>query len=395
MTAPTAPAPAIRLLIVDDEAAHLRALCDTLGTLDYETAGCGSGEEAIALLRSQSFDLILSDLKMPGMDGISLLRQALELDPTMMGIIMTGEGSISTAVAAMQSGAFDYILKPFKLATALPVLARALKVRKLRADNAALEAQVHRQLKQLEAANSDLESFSYSVSHDLRGPLHVIEGFSNILASRHAQQLDEKGMHYLDRIRASVGQMNQLVEGLLRLSSVARQQLASQTVDMNALVHAVLDELHHEGLLPGSTTLNVAPLPAAWGDAVLLRQALKNLLSNAAKFSARSERAEVSIGSMKREGEEVYFIRDNGAGFDMSYAQRLFEPFQRFHRPEEYAGTGVGLSIVQRVIARHGGRIWVETAAGEGACFYFSLDAEPGPGGEGLQNSRPAPKLPA
>jgi hypothetical protein len=382
----------VKLLVVDDEAAHLRALCETLGTLGYATTGCASAEEALDALQGQAFELMLSDLKMPGMDGITLLRQALERDPDMMGVIMTGEGSIATAVAAMQSGAFDYILKPFKLAIALPVLARALKVRTLRIDNAALEAQVHRQVRQLAAANSDLESFSYSVSHDLRGPLHVIEGFSNMLASRHAHQLDEKGTHYLNRIRAGVGQMNDLVEGLLRLSSVARQQLASQAVDMEALVHAVLDELHHEGLLPGTTTLHVAPMPPAWGDAVLLRQVLKNLLSNAAKFSSRSERAEISIGIMEREGEQVYFIRDNGAGFDMSYAQRLFEPFQRFHRPEEFTGTGVGLSIVQRVIARHGGRIWVETAPGEGACFYFSLAPRTGAGPGTPQGTETAQK---
>ncbi len=193
-------APLARLLIVDDEAAHLRALCDTLGDSGYVVQGCAGAQEALAALAAPAthrFDLLLTDLHMPGMNGIELMRAALAADPALVGIIMTGAGSISTAVQALQSGALDYILKPFKLNTALPVLARALQVRSLRQRNLQLEAQLRGKVEELAAANSDLESFSFSVSHDLRAPLQVVAGFSSILVRQHAGQLDEKGLHYL------------------------------------------------------------------------------------------------------------------------------------------------------------------------------------------------------
>ncbi len=375
--------PQARLLIVDDEAAHTRALCETLGTLGYQTTGCTSAAAALAALESSTFDLLLTDLNMPGMNGISLLRTVQARHPSMIGIIMTGEGSISSAVEAMQSGALDYILKPFKLSAALPVLARALKVRALRLDNANLQAQVGRHVEELRTANRDLESFSYSVSHDLRGPLQAIDGFSHMLMSRHAGQLDEKGLHYLRRVRASVGQMNQLVEGLMRLSHVVRQPLVRKPVNVTCLVSSVIDELRQEQMLKGATVIVAQALPPALADVVLLRQVFKNLLSNAAKFSANRTPQRIEVGSAERDGEPAYFVRDNGAGFDAAQARRLFEPFQRFHRPEEFAGTGVGLSIVYRVVVRHEGRISAESAVGEGACFYFSLGSGNGETGDG------------
>lgn len=362
-----------RLLIVDDEKAHLDALCDILSAHGYETQGYTSGADALAALRTSRFDLLLADLNMPDMDGINLLRSALSLDPTLIGIIMTGDGSIATAIAAMKSGALDYVLKPFRLNMVLPVLSRAAQVKALRQKNAALEHEVHRRMEELATANRDLEAFSSSVSHDLRAPLRIVDGFSSILMSKHSHQLDEKGLHYLSRIRAGVADMNELVEGLLRLSHLGQAVVDRSEVDVARLVKEVLDELREGNFLLDDRVHVDAQLPAALADALLLRQVFANLLSNACKFTAHVQQPRVHVGHQVRDGESVYFVKDNGAGFDMAQAQRLFEPFQRLHTTEEFSGHGVGLSIVQRIVKLHGGRIWAEATAGEGACFYFSL----------------------
>jgi len=342
-------APTARILIVDDEAAQMKALCDTLTNHGYATVGFTTGTAALAALREAEFDLLLADLMMPEMDGITLLRAALATDPNLVGIIMTGEGTIATTVEAMMTGALDYILKPFKLSVILPVLARALAVRRLRMDNAALEQRVRERTIELEAANQQLEAFSYSVSHDLRAPLRAIDGFASILIEDHAPHLPADAQHLLNHITTNARRMAQLIEDLLRFASLGRQPLSKQRVNMSALVHEVLEELRKE---QGDRQIDVrvGNLPAGIGEAALLKQVFLNLLSNAFKFTRRQERAEVEVGGQQQAGEKVYFVRDNGAGFDMRYADRLFGVFQRFHSAEEFEGTGVGLSIVQRII---------------------------------------------
>jgi signal transduction histidine kinase len=378
MTAPALP----RLLVVDDEGLNMRALCETLSMCGYETHGCTSGAQALEALRaSPPFDLLLTDLMMPGMDGLELLRAAVARDPMLVAILMTGHGSIRTAVEAMQSGALDYIQKPFKLAAALPVLTRALKVRELRLANTRLEAELRDRMAELVAANQDLDAFSRSVSHDLRAPLHAIEGFSTALLSAHAGQLDEKGRHYLARIGAGVTRMNELIDGMLRLARAGRQPLARRTVNIVRLVEEVLHDLREVREFSCDRVSVDEALPDAHADSVLLRQVFANLLSNASKFSGKKPDARVDIGFEPVDGQGAYFVRDNGAGFDKAYADRMFEPFQRQHRAEEFPGLGVGLSIVHRIVTRHGGRLWADSEVGNGACFYFTLGAaEGGPG---------------
>ncbi len=363
-----------RILIVDDEAAQMKALCNTLRDEGYVTTGFASAKAAVDELRSQKFDLILTDLMMPEMDGITLLRSALEIDPSLIGIIMTGEGTIATAVEAMKTGALDYILKPFKLSAILPVLSRALAVRRLRIRNAELEQRVRERTAELEAANRDLESFCSSVSHDLRAPLRHIDGFSSLLIENYASQMPEEAQRLLKFVSSSALRMGQLIDDLLHFSRLGRQQLTKQPVNISGLVQEVLDELAKEQ--DGrSVELRVVQLPDTVGDPSLLKQVFINLLSNAYKFTRQREKPMIEVGWRQQKDEKVYFVRDNGAGFDMKHADKLFGVFQRLHRQDEFEGTGVGLSIVQRIVQRHGGRIWAEAELGKGATFYFTLPA--------------------
>lgn len=362
-----------RLLIVDDEETQMQALCETLAAHGYETHGHTSGRDALAALQVSRFDLLLADLNMPGIDGISLVRAALALDPFLIGVVMTEPGSIATALEAMQSGALDYILKPLKLNEALPVLSRALTVRALRVQNAALEEKVRSRMQDLAIANIELDALSHAISHDLRAPLQAVEGFSAILASEHTGQLDQKGLHYVSRIRAGIGRLSDLIDGLMSLSRLSRQPLERRTVDVRKLVEAVLDNLRNDQILLDDRVSVEGQLPVAIADPPLSRELYVNLLSNACKFTAGREQPHVQVGFRLDGAECIYFVRDNGAGFDMAYAAKLFGPFQRMHRSDQFAGLGLGLAIAQRIVLRHGGRIWAEAEVGNGATFYFSL----------------------
>jgi signal transduction histidine kinase len=372
---------AARILIVDDEVRQMNALCDTLRDQDYDVTGYASSAAALAALREQRFDLLLTDLMMPDMDGIGLLRAAHEVDPDLVGVLMTGHGTIDTAVEAMKAGALDYILKPFKLSVVLPVLSRALTVRRLRMENAVLEKSVRDRTaelevanRELEAANKELEAFSYSVSHDLRTPLRHIDGFSQILADSHGKELTEPAQRLLLKVREGAKRLGLLIDELLNFSRLSRQPLVARKVNLSELVKTVLSELEpeREGR---QVEIRLGDLPDCMGDLGLLRQVFINLLSNAQKFTRHRAPAVIEVGCERKNGELLCSVRDNGAGFDMKYASRLFGVFQRLHSDAQFPGTGVGLSIVQRIIHRHGGRIWVDAEVDKGACFQFTLPA--------------------
>jgi signal transduction histidine kinase len=378
-------APLARLLIVDDERNLVTALCRTLEAEGYSTTGAASGLEALNALRgavaddTTKFDVLITDLMMPFMDGIALLREAHSIDRDLVSIVMTGHGTIDTAVDAMKGGALDYILKPFNLSVAIPVLLRALAVRRLRCENAALHRQIANRTAELETANrelqganKELEAFAYSVSHDLRQPLTHIIGFSEFLISEKPGVLNEKQKEFLGDIYNGGTRLLSLTEDLLQFSRLSQQALKKQAVNMEDLVWEILRPMQAQEP-QRNIELHVGPLPAALADPSLLRQALVNLLANALKFTRHASSPRIEVTGKLLSGETIYCIRDNGAGFDMADAPRLFSIFQRLHSDGEFEGTGVGLSIVQRIIERHGGTVSAKAAVGKGAAFTFAL----------------------
>ncbi|MEJ6021142.1 sensor histidine kinase [Ramlibacter sp. PS4R-6] len=243
--------------------------------------------------------------------------------------------------------------------------------------NAELEQRVQQRTAQLEAANGELEAFAYSIAHDLRSPLTSIDGFSQTLESLCDGQLPEPGPHYLSRIRAGVRQMSDLTDAMLSLARLSRVQLRWEPVDLAPAVRDAIDLLREQE--PGrQLALEVPHRLPAHGDPRLLAQVMTNLVANAWKFSGGKPQTEIRVGTTLGErGETVYFVADRGAGFDMAHASRLFGAFQRLHAPSEFEGTGIGLALVQKIVMRHGGRIWAQARPGEGATFYFTLASEP------------------
>ena len=530
-----------KLLIVDDEVAQMRALCDTLEPQGYSTRGCTSAREALAALREEHFDLLLTDLMMPETDGISLIRACQEIDRDLACIVMTGHGTIATAVGALKAGALDYILKPFRMNNILPALARALATRQLQLENIqlresvaiyelsraitkglthdevveqtlaaalqhsdagavyvlvpsadqsslqvadsagvgsesmrgaaypvtmktqdwvakarqeldtlgsdsdpralfahpldskvsvalpiiagdqlygvlgvsfarperrvsrgqlkalailartaataletvahvnqlrgmneALESRVRERTRELEIANKDLESFSYSVSHDLREPLRAVEGFCEVFRSEFEAGVPEPGRKLLERIWSGATRMNRLINDLLHFSRFSREPLNCLRVPLREMVLEIVADLQ-ERLGQREVTVHVEDLPDCYGDRALLEQVLINLMSNAFKFTAGRGAARIDVGSLRQGDRIVYYVRDNGVGFDMKYADKLFGVFQRLHSKDAFEGTGIGLSIVHRIIQRHGGSVWADSRPDEGATLYFSL----------------------
>lgn len=244
-----------------------------------------------------------------------------------------------------------------------------------RTANAELEQRVAERTAELEVSNSELESFSYSVSHDLRAPLRAIDGFAEMLQESSGERLDGEGKRKLRVIRESSQKMGQLIDDLLAFSRLGRQTVSATQVDMAAMATEVFEDLIAASPGPRAA-FTIRPMPGAWCDQALIRQVWVNLLANAIKFSGRSRDPVIEAGGYTEGAQNVYYVKDNGAGFDMRYYKKLFGVFERLHSAAEFSGTGVGLAIVQRVVTRHRGRMWAEGKVGEGAAFYFALPAQ-------------------
>jgi signal transduction histidine kinase len=352
-----------RVLVADDNA-DMREYLARLLSKRWRVEVTEDGQAALASACNAPPDLVLSDVMMPGLDGFGLLR-ALRAHPrtSQVPVVLlsarTGEESI---LEGLETGADDYLVKPFAARELLARVQTHLDLARLRREWAG----------ELERANKELEAFSYSVSHDLRAPLRAIDGFCEILLTEHASALDGQGRHCLERVRSGTQRMAQIVDDLLSLSTLTRASLSRVGVDLSDLARKILLDL--KGRDPGRTVQSrVSEGLVAQADPRLLRVMLENLLGNAWKFTSKQPAATIEVGRVERAGESVFFVRDNGAGFDMEHAERLFTPFQRLHSADQFEGTGIGLATVHRVVTRHGGRVWAEASPGQGATLFFTL----------------------
>ena len=245
-------------------------------------------------------------------------------------------------------------------------------IEKARKEIQRLNDDLHAKNGKLEVANTELESFVYSVSHDLRAPLRHISGFAELVMRSAQDKLDEKGVRYLSRIKAGTEKMGRLIDELLSLSRVSRQEIQRAEVDMSSLAESIVNELREAGSAP-SIEVDIERDLTVFADRGLIEVALSNLIGNAWKFTAKTEHARIEVGTTQKDGKVIYHVRDNGAGFDQKYAEKMFWPFHRLHSESEFEGTGIGLAIVDRIIRSHGGKVWAEGAEGKGATLYFSL----------------------
>ena len=265
-----------------------------------------------------------------------------------------------------------------RLGTLQDISEYQLAKQEIAALNEGLERRVHLRTVQLQELNEELESFAYAVSHDLRAPLRAMDGFAHIIAVDYAASLDDEGTAHLERIRVSAQKMGELIDGLLQLSRLSRARLRVEDVDLSRLAREVCDEL--AAAEPGRRVeVVIRPGLRALADPALAHALLANLLGNAWRFTSQHETARVELGAVEGSEGTTFFVADDGAGFDMAYADKLFGAFQRLHTPGQFDGTGIGLATVQRIVRRHGGRVWAEGAVEQGATFYFTL-AEPAAG---------------
>jgi two-component system sensor histidine kinase/response regulator len=408
-----------RVLAVEDSPTQAEELRFILASEGFDVTVARDAEQGLERLAHGSYDLVVSDIMMPGLSGYDLCR-LIKQDPRTRAtpvILLTTLNDPMDIIQGLESGADNFITKPYDATYLLGRIHTMLTHRRMRAEGARAGGveifflgkrfvissdkeqildllistfedivRTNRELQQsqqaLAVANNELEAFSYSVSHDLRAPLRSISGFSQALVEDEADRLDERGHDYLERIRAATLRMSQLIDDLLALARVSRADLQRTNARLGEIARSCADVLSASDPARKVSWSIPADLRGQ-ADPRLVKIAFENLLGNAWKFTRKQPEARIEVGLRMAGDERIYFVRDNGAGFDMAKADKLFAPFQRLHANAEFEGTGVGLATVQRVIHRHGGRIWAESAVGQGATFFFTL------GETGAHSDRP------
>jgi signal transduction histidine kinase len=369
------------VLVVEDNPEMNCFVCDVL-SVAYRTESALNGKEGLHKILACNPDLVVSDIMMPEMSGDELVREVRsrpELETTTPILLLTAKADDDLRVGLLRTGANDYVMKPF---SASELLARAgnlvnarlsdRRSRRLQADLKERNDHLAQVMHQLTRANEELGAFSYSVSHDLRAPLRAINGFSQALLEDYGDRLDSAGRHQLQRVFQNAQRMGELIDDLLQLSRVGRSELLRRPVNLSDIARTVGEELHK--VEPDRTIeLDVQDGLVVEADRRLMKLVLDNLLGNAWKFTSKTPQPSVQFGAEALENGAVYFVRDNGAGFDMTYAAKLFGPFQRLHTEADFPGTGIGLATVRRIIDRHGGRVWAEGAIGQGVTVYFTI----------------------
>jgi len=338
-----------------------------------------NGAEGLQLFRELGADLVMTDMKMPVMHGIEMARQIVAEKKQTPIIVTSAHGDMDYFIESIEIGISRYVMKPIdvgKLFSALEdTLTRLRLERELKAQQesiVALNQHLTARASELEVANRDLESFSYTVSHDLRTPLTNINGYCQVILEIFGAGLDPKCKEFIEIIYSETVSMNELIKTLLDFSRLTRKEMLRSRADLSEMAQAAASGLLMRGP-ERSVSFRIAPGMIADCDPDLLRVVLENLLGNAYKYTGRREQALIEFGVTGNGAERVYFVRDNGAGFDMAQSDKLFSAFQRLHSEREFKGFGIGLATVQRIILRHGGRIWAEGAEEQGASFYFTL----------------------
>lgn len=344
-------------LIVEDNPEMRRFIAEILAG-EFDVVGAADGREGLDLAKNSPPDIIVTDVMMPAMSGEQLveeIRKLPELESVPV-ILLTAKADEELRLRMLARGAQDFVTKPFSYEELLARVRNLVGLKRTR--------------EELLERNRELDAFTHSVSHDLRAPLRAIDGFSRILSEN--LDLDPDNARLFERIRAATRRMNQLIDDLFNLSRVSRSEIRPTDVDLGTLARSIFADLR-EAEPDREVETRVAEGMTVRGDARLLRIALENLLGNAWKYTRKRDRARIEFGVREEAGQRVFFVRDNGAGFDMSYASKLFIPFQRLHAPSEFEGVGIGLATVQRILRLHGGRIWAEGTPGAGAIFEFTV----------------------
>ena len=385
----------LNILLVEDNKGDERLIRELLGEqklIRFNIEMASSLKESERKISENLFDIILLDLGLPDSSGLETLIKLIAIFPGLATIIiLTGLNDTEIGLKAVNNGAQDYIIKgqvdSEKLLKSIiysfersrlnrelktQIEARMLAERETLKLNSELEQRIHDRTAQLEIVNTELEAFSHSVSHDLRAPLRHINGFAEILKEEFGDQLPEKARSYLNVIEDAAKKMNRLIDDLLNLSRTNRTELKKSTIKMKQVLDDAISEVGP--LLENrKVDFKISELPEVIGDYNLLRMVWINLLDNAIKYTRPRKKAVIKIDCKKEKKEYIFCIRDNGVGFDMQYADKLFGVFQRLHAEDEFEGNGIGLSNVRRIISRHHGRTWAEAELDKGAAFYFSL----------------------
>lgn len=395
LDAPTSLLGPKRILVVDDSVTDLEAIASQIRNDGYDVVLVRSGEDALQLLEAQAVDCVLLDLVLPGLSGRETCRR-IKSHPRWRDIpviMLTAFDDQAVMIECINAGADDCLTKSADFQVVRARLSAQLRRRQFEIEHRRIrEELLHKEMEaaagraartlaearaallaDLERKNAELESFSAAVAHDLRAPLRAIQGYSRILMADHVAQLDGEGLRVLGVVCDHTQRMDLLIADLLAFARFAHTDLAAGAVDLHALAGAVVADLR-QAEPARQVTITIDPLPAAMADGGMVRQVLANLIGNAWKFTRAQTAPTIEVGYERIGRDGVYFVRDNGVGFDPQYAHKLFGVFERLHRAEEYEGTGVGLAIVQRIVQRHGGRIWAEGRVGHGAKFAFTLE---------------------
>jgi len=378
----------MKVMVVDDNPDNVELVVQILSDF-YKTLSADSGAKCIELAKEQQPDLILLDVMMPQMDGYAVLKalQTEEKTKDIPVIFLTARyKDIDRIVKGLQLGAFDYITKPFDDEILLARAGVALRVKyaedQLRLQKILLEkqvddlaraqAEIRSAYTELNVKNKELESFSYSVSHDLRAPLRAISGYSEVLLEECHSLLDKSGKEHLQRICHNVKQMDSLISDLIKLARTSNTELNVQQINLSDLVKKFAERIQQNS---EKHSLNIQVQPNVFGsaDLSLMRLVFENLLDNALKYTSKVKEPVIEFGELNTKDGNTYFVKDNGVGFDQRHSDKLFKVFQRLHNADEYPGSGIGLATVERIVLRHGGKVWGESSPENGTTFYFTL----------------------